>query len=71
MYWPLLLAAWYSSAGMERNLSVFMGVPLGFPTATPRGVCRLIRYFPRKGRRITDKKGIFPGKKNAQGDSRA
>ena len=27
MYWPLLLAAWYSSAGMVRNLSVFIGAP--------------------------------------------
>jgi hypothetical protein len=27
MYWPLLLAAWYSSAGMVRNFPVFIGAP--------------------------------------------
>lgn len=25
MYLPLLLAAWYSSAGMDRNIPVFIG----------------------------------------------
>ena len=25
MYWPLLLAAWYSSAGMVKMFSVFIG----------------------------------------------
>ena len=27
MYWPTRLAAWHSSAGMVRNLSVFIGAP--------------------------------------------
>jgi len=67
MYRPLRLAAWYSSAGMLRNLLVFIGSPSGFPTATPRGVCRLIRYFSRKGRRFPPKKGFSKAKKSRQG----
>ena len=35
MYRPLLLAAWYSSAGMVRNLSVFMGVSFWFSRRPP------------------------------------
>ena len=67
MYWPLLLAAWYSSAGMERNLSVFIGAPLGFPTATPRGVCRFIRCFFRITGGVPLKRGFFRQKKPPRG----
>ena len=63
MYRPLLLAAWYSSAGMDRNLSVFMD---GSWFVSPSGGLFLpppiaFKIFPNRFHQI-GKKVVFPSK---------
>jgi hypothetical protein len=69
MYLPHLLAAWYSSAGMVRNLSVFIGgCPFGFPDVHPLWASiSFTQGFSQNGRTIPRKFLNFGQKKSRQG----
>jgi hypothetical protein len=55
MYWPLLLAAWYSSAEMVRNFPVFIGAPwLVLVLGSRLPVTDVLKKNRVGGRRIRD-----------------
>jgi hypothetical protein len=71
MYWPLLLAAWYSSAGMDSSLSVFIGNSSWVSDGHTSWRLSINSSFFSKWQGRSAKKGDFPGKKNRPGGALA